>query len=456
MSSPTQPDPWIGRLLGDRQRYRLETRLGGGGMGDVFLAMDTLLGQQVALKLIKDALVVTEELRKRFEREVALCAALKSDHIVEVLNYGETPEGHPFYVMEYLRGQSLGQLLRQNKRLTVERTVSIMTQVCDGLQLAHEGVVLWRDGATVSEHVQVVHRDLKPDNIFLVPTTLGELVKILDFGIAKIRSADYTITKTATILGTFRYAAPEQLGAETNLDRRADIYSLGIILYEMLSGSDPFGFGIKTRSTTGMSWVMAHTSKPPQPLRQQPGLEQLSPQLEAVVMRCLQKSPTERFASVDELNRALQAAAAGESSGKNITYSGQGVPETTISTQTHIPPKLLSPLRILIAIGFTGIGIIIYAYFRLQLQVLNDIKALKIKGKYENCITKAQTVTQYSPIYNDTQRFLNECRLEYAKKLALDQYAEDAVAEARNIPKNSHVYPQAKVLIERWLKRIIW
>ena len=141
----------------------------------------------MALKLLKDTLVTSGELRKRFEREVALCAALKSDHIVEVSDYGVTPEGHPFYVMEYLRGQSLGQLLRRERRLSVERTVSIITQVCGGLQLAHEGVTLWRDGATVSEHIKVVHRDLKPDNIFLVPTTLGELVKILDFGIAKIR-----------------------------------------------------------------------------------------------------------------------------------------------------------------------------------------------------------------------------------------------------------------------------
>jgi len=150
MKSPAQPDPWLGRSIGDRQRYRLDKRLGIGGMGEVFVAMDTLLGKQVALKLLKDTLSESEALRKRFEREVAICAALKSDHIVEISDYGVTAEGHPFYVMEYLRGQSLGQLLWQQQRLSVERTVSIISQLCEGLRLAHQGVTLWRNGALLA------------------------------------------------------------------------------------------------------------------------------------------------------------------------------------------------------------------------------------------------------------------------------------------------------------------
>lgn len=310
MSDPfaNQSEPWIGRSIGDRQRYRLDKQLGAGGMGDVFLAMDTLLGKQVALKLLKATLVTSVELRKRFEREVAVCAALKSDHIVEVNDYGITAEGFPFYVMEYLRGQSLGQLLRQQRQLPVERTVNIIIQVCDGLQLAHEGVTLWRDKATVSEHIQVVHRDLKPDNIFLVPTALGELVKILDFGIAKIRENQVEHTQlTNMFLGTFHYAAPEQLEVEEDIDGRADIYSLGIILYEMLSGTDPFGLGLNTRKISEISWALAHTTKPVQPLRSQLCLS-VSPILEAVVLRCLKKIPSDRFASVEDLKIALQVA----------------------------------------------------------------------------------------------------------------------------------------------------
>lgn len=311
MNSPSQSNPWIGRLIGDRQRYRIDKRLAAGGMGEVFVAMDTLLGKLVVIKLLKDTLVASAELRKRFEREVALCAALKSDHIVEVSDYGITEEGYPFFVMEYLRGQSLGQLLRQQQRLPLERTVNLISQVCDGLKLAHTGVTIWRDNATVREQIKVVHRDLKPDNIFLVPTVLGELVKILDFGIAKIREthAEHT-SVTDMFLGTFHYAAPEQLEVKKDLDGRADIYSLGIIIYEMLSGTDPFGLGYNTRKISEISWALAHTSKPVVPLRSQPGASQLSPQLEAVVMQCLNKAPDERFASVDELKQAMQAAVA--------------------------------------------------------------------------------------------------------------------------------------------------
>jgi len=345
MESPYQSDPWIGRFADHRQRYRLDKRIGAGGMGDVFLAMDTLLGQQVALKLLKSTLVTSVELRKRFEREVAVCAALKNDHIVQVSDYGVSPEGYPFYVMEYLRGQSLGQLLRRESRLSVARTVNIITHVCDGLHLAHQGVPMLRNNATVSEHIQVVHRDLKPDNIFLVSTVLGELVKILDFGIAKIRDDTAEQTQlTNAFLGTYHYAAPEQLEVATDIDGRADIYSLGIILYEMLSGTDPFGLGLNTRKISEISWAMAHTTKLPQPLRLQPGSSQLQPKLEAVVMRCLQKSPDQRFASVDQLKQALQAAVAvqpdptpQQTTASMPSFEGSTIVEKLTPPQSKIP-----------------------------------------------------------------------------------------------------------------------
>ncbi len=344
MKSPSQSDPWIGRLLSDGQRYRLDKRIAAGGMREIFLATDTLLDKQVALKLLKDTPVESEELRKRFEREVELCVALKSDHIVEVSDYGVTAEGYPFFVMEYLRGQSLDQLLRQKQRLPLERTVNLVAQVCDGLQFAHRGVTLRRDNATVSEQIKVVHRGLKPTNIFLVPTAVGELVKILDFGVAKIREAQAERTNlTNTFLKAYHYAAPEQLEVEKDLDGRADIYSLGIIVYEMLSGTDPFGLGLNTRKISGMSWAIAHASKPAIPLRSQPGLSQLPLEVEMVVMRCLQKTPNERFASVDELKRALQAAVAvgGGAISQPAPPPRAEVPEATI-VQTA-PPRAEVP-----------------------------------------------------------------------------------------------------------------
>lgn len=126
MNFPPSSNYWHGRSIGDNQRYRIDRPLAVGGMGEVLLATDTRLGQQVVLKLLKDTLVTSQEMRKRFEREVAVCAALQSDHIVKISDCGMTPEGYPFYVMEYLRGQTLRQLLLQEQRLSVEQTVSII------------------------------------------------------------------------------------------------------------------------------------------------------------------------------------------------------------------------------------------------------------------------------------------------------------------------------------------
>jgi eukaryotic-like serine/threonine-protein kinase len=307
MDTPLPTNPWIGRTVGDRNRYRISDFLGGGGMGEVFLAVDTLLGQEVAIKMLKERLVSTADLRKRFEREVLLCAAIKSDNVVQVKDYGVTAEGYPYYVMEYLRGQTLGQLLRQERRLSRARSAYILHQICTGLHLAHQGVVMWHDGNADSARVQVIHRDLKPENIFLVPTSLGELVKILDFGIAKIANSHFFATNTGLFMGTFQYASPEQLEVRKDLNERADIYSLGVILYEMLSGTDPFGCS-QAQDDSGLSWVRAHISEQPIPLRSQPGCEQLPVELEAAVMRCLQKSPRDRFASVIELDKAVQDA----------------------------------------------------------------------------------------------------------------------------------------------------
>ncbi|ODG97265.1 serine/threonine protein kinase [Nostoc sp. KVJ20] len=356
MKSPPSSNSWNGRFVGDNQRYRLDRRLGGGGMGEVFLATDTRVGQQVALKLLKDTLVASLEMRKRFEREVAVCAALQSDHIVKISDCGVTPEGFPFYVMEYLRGQTLRQLLLREKRLSVERTVKIMAQVCKGLQLAHQGVTLQRDGGKTTEHIQVIHRDLKPDNIFLVPTDLGEWVKVLDFGVAKIRSEsseNSNITNiTSTFIGTFRYAPPEQIQSDQNLDARGDIYSLGIILYEMLSAADPFGISIKGSHISEASWVLAHAYEPPKPLRSQPGCEHLPIQLEAVVMKCLHKNPANRFATVAELNQALQAAAKfatgttsvpDQISGRSQSSYNQGSNNETIPRQSSDDTILRPP-----------------------------------------------------------------------------------------------------------------
>ena len=349
MNTSDSPDPWLGQCIGEQQRYRLDRPLGSGGVGDVYLAMDTRLGRRVAIKLLKGILAKSREILARFEREVMLSAALESEHIVQVLDYGVTPSGYPFYVMEYLQGQTLSQLIGRTGRLSVNRTISVGVQVCAGLKIAHEGVTLWREQAKVSEQVKVIHRDLKPANIFLVSTALGDLVKVLDFGIAKkLRTAeqDNQTNLTQAFLGTFRYAPPEQLRNARNLDERADIYSLGLILYEMLSGTNPFGINATTQKQAEISWAKAHTTSIPIPLRQQPGCDRLPAELEAVIMQCLCKRTEDRFPSVTALSQGLTAIAQIPHTATTTSGASSPISESTIIRPVVVPedPTISRPL----------------------------------------------------------------------------------------------------------------
>ncbi len=293
------------RYIGQGNRYRLAQKLGSGGMGEVYLALDTVVGKQVALKILKaPAFLKDPALQKRFEREVAVAAGLASDHIIQVSDYGSTMEGFPFYVMEYLRGQTLEQLLKKEERLPLAQAVAIINQVCAGLRLAHAGVIPLTGETT--ERIKVVHHDLKPGNIFLIPTALGELVKILDFGIVNVLAPDNAAFTPGDVLVTSRYAAPEQWQGKAGLDQRADIYSLGIIFYEMLGGTNPFG--LEATATNLTEWRNAHLLTPPRPIRTQPGGSLIPVALEQVILKCLAKDPVDRFASVDDLTQAIQIA----------------------------------------------------------------------------------------------------------------------------------------------------
>jgi eukaryotic-like serine/threonine-protein kinase len=300
-STISQVTSLIGRTIGDHNRYRIESLIGEGGMGKVYQATDTRLGKLVAIKLLKTSSIFSttrEELdsKRRFERECAVCAVLKSDNIVQVSDYGTTDEGFLFYVMEFLEGLTLKQILAQESKISVERTRQIMLQICAGLTSAHEGTM-----------IKVIHRDLKPANIFIEATKTGERVKILDFGIAKIQSSSTeNTTFTNAFLGTHHYAAPEQFDYQKEIDERVDIYCLGIMFYEMLAGVDPFGLKLHDQRVTGESWIKAHLLKSVQPLRSQTGCESLSIELEQIVMRCLEKCPDQRFPSVQALVQALE------------------------------------------------------------------------------------------------------------------------------------------------------
>ena len=284
-------DPNIGRLLGNR--YQLQELIGSGAMGRVYRAKDTLLGGvPVAVKFL--TLSIQNErmrLQERFEREAKTCALLgqKSIHIVRVMDYGVD---ETYYVMEYLPGQTLGNIIRR-KHLSLPRFLSMSKQIGLGLQCAHDGIPV--DG----EICPIIHRDIKPGNIMVVQDpSFGELVKVLDFGIAKLLISDGDHTKF--YLGTLAYSSPEQIEGK-ELDSRSDIYSFGILMFEMLAGQIPV---VASTNTFG-AWYKAHTFEKPCSFAEISPNLLIPKQLEDVIMSCLGKKPSERPQSINEIINIL-------------------------------------------------------------------------------------------------------------------------------------------------------
>jgi len=215
-------DPLVGRMIAGR--YRLVQRIGEGGMSTVYLARHVVIERLSAIKILRPELATSESHRERFLREARAVARINHEHIVEISDYGETGDGLVYLVMEYVRGESLATVLRGG-RLPALRAVGIVEQVAQALARAHQ--------------MGVIHRDIKPENILLMPgTSRPDFVKVLDFGVAKIQGTT-TITGENQIFGTLGYMAPEHvMGGE--VDGRSDLYSLGVVFYEMLTGNQPF------------------------------------------------------------------------------------------------------------------------------------------------------------------------------------------------------------------------
>ena len=279
------------RLLANR--YQLIDLVGSGAMGQVYRAEDKLLGGvTVAVKFLSQALL-NHRMKERFEREATISALLgeRSIHIVRVRDYGLDEKEIPFYVMEFLQGDSIGDIIKY-RPLPVERFLKICRQICFGLECAHKGILFQ------GEICPIVHRDIKPSNILLVQdAALGELVKILDFGIAKLVQAEES--QTQAFMGTLAYCSPEQMEGK-ELDNRSDIYSLGIMMYEMLTGEMPL---FPTSSSFG-SWYEVHHHTKPQSIHPS---HHVPPSLEALIMGCLAKSPKDRPQTVDDVLKALEA-----------------------------------------------------------------------------------------------------------------------------------------------------
>jgi serine/threonine protein kinase len=291
-------------------KYRLIRLIGDGGMGSVFEARHEYLGTVVALKFLHSELASKPGLVARFLREARLSASIKSDHIARVTDVDQASDGAAYLVMELLEGQSLRALLDREGRLPPHVALDYTLQMLDGLEAAHA--------------IGVVHRDLKPDNVFIVSTAKGPLVKLLDFGIAKLRSSKEllgALTRPGVMMGTPEYMAPEQAYAADSVDVRADVYSVGAMLYEMLAG---------TRAAEGddpleiAAFIMA---------QKVPRLSQVDrtipERLSEVVHRAMAPMPADRFTTVSELRAALTPLSGSNASGRPpATSQERGVPAT--------------------------------------------------------------------------------------------------------------------------------
>jgi eukaryotic-like serine/threonine-protein kinase len=287
-------DANVGRLIGNR--YLLKALIGQGSMGKVYLAEDALFaGVPVAIKFLSQTLLDTK-MRERFFREAMTCAQLgqKSIHVVRVLDYGVTDDDQPFYSMEYIHGQNLGKII-QSEPLPVPRFLGFVRQICLGLEAAHNGIVL------KNQVIPIIHRDIKPSNIIVTQDpSMGEMVKILDFGIAKLMQVESD--QTSTFMGTLAYASPEQMEGGRDQDNRSDIYSLGVMMYQMLSGYLP----IRPSSNNFGSWYNAHQTQQPKPLSQLDLATKIPKLLDDTILRCLEKDRDFRPKTVGRLLEELK------------------------------------------------------------------------------------------------------------------------------------------------------
>ncbi len=278
---PDLTDPYLGCVIDGR--YRVESVLGEGGMGIVYGCKHKHIEKRIAIKILRADLARDPEVTSRFLNEARSASSIGNPHIIDISDFGILPDGSTYFVMEYLDGQPLSQVVATEGALPLPRLLHIARQLAEGLSAAH--------------HADIVHRDLKPDNIFLVAHGAEpDFVKILDFGIAKVSTAEGRITRAGTVFGTPHYMSPEQ-AAGTPVDLRGDIYSFGVILYELASGRLPFD------ADNFMGILSQHMYKAPTPFGSLvPPLEgPISAGLEAIVLKCLSKQPEQRYASVDAL-----------------------------------------------------------------------------------------------------------------------------------------------------------
>jgi len=284
------PKPAESRYLGQvvAGKYRIDKVISWGGMGVVLRARHLVLDEPVVIKVLRPALMAEDGMVARFAREARAASKIKSDHVVRVMDVDTLKSGMPIIVMEYLEGTDLTAVLREQGKLPIGTAVRYVLEACDAIAEAHG--------------LGIVHRDLKPANLFLARRRDGKsIIKVLDFGISKIEGTELSeadSTKPGTLMGSPRYMSPEQMMSVRDVDGRADIWSLGAILYKLLTGVPPFAGDTMPQVC---SLVLNVDPVPPDSHR-----AEIPAELADIVLRCLQKNPAKRFATVAELVAALE------------------------------------------------------------------------------------------------------------------------------------------------------
>jgi len=288
-----EEDPLVGQKINDR--YEVLSVLGRGGMGVVYKARHEHMERVVAIKMLHAYMVSDAEALKRFHREAKAVSRVKHPHTIALYDFGLTPNGQPFIVMDYIEGISLKKIIKQEGAITLERADHIFPQVVEALSCAHQ------EG--------VIHRDLKPENIML--TRRGndpEWVEVVDFGISKLKSKEdiqqsyYDITRIGDVCGSPPYMSPEQCLASVPVDARSDIYALGVVLYEAISGKLPF------RAKTAIEMIDCHLYAPPTPLKAANPDLACCEALNSMLMKALHKEPDKRQQTMDEFGAELREA----------------------------------------------------------------------------------------------------------------------------------------------------
>ncbi|HVV81610.1 MAG TPA: serine/threonine-protein kinase [Kofleriaceae bacterium] len=276
-------------LLG---RYTIHRKIGQGGMGVVYEATHTLIGKRVAVKVLLDKYARKEQIVARLEQEARLASAIGHEHIIDITDFGQTDDGRTFVVMEFLEGESLAEILAREGPLPEERILAVAIQVAGALGAAHAK--------------GIVHRDVKPENVFVLRRKDRDFVKVVDFGISKsLRASDGhdeespRLTQTGMVLGTPLYMSPEQARGDEELDARIDVYALGVIMYEIATGRVPFT-GANYLSI--ISQVLNEEPKPPRALR-----PDLSDEVEAIILKAIEKDRDRRYQSTEEMLADLTA-----------------------------------------------------------------------------------------------------------------------------------------------------